>query len=263
MRTIAQRCKADLNCHIRSAARGDADSLHSIRIALTRLRTAIRFFAPVVDKRDWEDLQEEARWLSRRAGKARDLDVALARHKGATHRTLKRWRAQRERRYDGLRAALRSARYRHLSQELARKCSSARRGRQSSSATRRLEAFSVSRLERWRRKLARDCDKLRRMSEHRRHRLRMRAKRYKYALDWSQAVLKGGRTALRKQIEQAQIIQNTLGKLNDGATHRAQARSLRLTPLPRMARLDRSSSRRKLLQATRDALRKLERLRLS
>lgn len=263
IRTIAQDCQADLDHHVRSAARGDADSLHSIRIALTRLRTAIRFFGPVIDKRDWEELQNGARWLSRRSGKARDLDVALAHDKGAAHRSAKRWRTEREHRYEGLRAALRSARYRHFARELARKCAPARRRRPSSGETRRLEAFSIPRLERWRRKLARDCHKLRRMSTHRRHRLRMRAKRYKYAVDWAQAVAKGKRTGLRKQLEQAQIIQNALGKLNDGATHRAQARSLRLTPLPRMARLDRSTSTRKLLKTTRDALEQLGRLNLT
>jgi CHAD domain-containing protein len=148
MRTIAQGCRADLDRHIRSAAGGNADSVHSARIALTRLRTAIRFFGPVIDKRDWEELQEEAQWLSRRAGKARDLDVALAHDKGATHRSVERWLAQRERRYESLRAALRSARYRHFAQELARKCTPARRGKQSSGETRRLEAFLASRLER-------------------------------------------------------------------------------------------------------------------
>jgi CHAD domain-containing protein len=91
----------------------------------------------------------------------------------------------------------------------------------------------------------------------------MRAKRYRYALDWAQAVAKGKRAGLRKQLEQAQIIQNALGKLNDGATHRAQAKKLRLTPLPGMARLDRSTSRCKLLKKTRDALKQLERLSLT
>jgi CHAD domain-containing protein len=257
LRDIAQNCEAALKRHIRPAARGDATSLHRVRIALTRLRTAIRFFRPVIDHRDWKKVQDDARWLSRRAGKARDLDVALARRKGATHRSIKRWRRQRERRYEGLRAALHLVRYRNIVQELARQSRPARSAPRGRDEARLLQNFSTSRLERWRRKLVRHIARLKQTGTRRRHRLRMRAKRFKYALEWSQAVLRTDRPALRKQIEQARIVQNALGKLNDGATHRAQAKNLRLTPLPRMTKLDRRKSRRKLLRDAEGALEKL------
>lgn len=58
---------------------------------------------------------------------------------------------------------------------------------------------------------------------------------------------------MRKQIAQAKIIQNTLGKLNDASTHIAQARSLRLEPLPAMVRLGRNKPQRRLLKVARDS----------
>jgi CHAD domain-containing protein len=126
-----------------------------------------------------------------------------------------------------------------------------------------LEGFSITRLERWRQKLVRDTARLKQMGTHRRHRLRMRAKRFKYALEWSQALLEAEYPVLRKQIEQAKIVQNALGKLNDGATHRVQARKLKLAQLPRMARLDRPNSRRKLLRDAQGALERLARMKLT
>lgn len=263
MAAIAQGCEAELKRHIPSAARADANSLHKVRTALTRLRTAIRFFRPAIDHCAWKKLQHEARWLSRHAGKARDLDAALAHHKGATHRSVKDWRRQRERRYKGLRAALHLPRYRKFVEDLTRRGGRHPSAPRSRDATRQLEDFSISRLERWRQKLVSDTARLKEMGTHRRHRLRMRAKRLKYALEWSEALLEAERPMLRKQIEQAKIIQNALGKLNDGAIHRIQARKLKLAQLPRMAQLDRPKSRRKLLKDAEGALEKLARMKLT
>ena len=78
---IARSCAADLRQHGSAAARGDADAVHHLRIALTRLRTAIRFFAPAVDDASWQMLSQQASWLSSRSGPARDIDVALERQR--------------------------------------------------------------------------------------------------------------------------------------------------------------------------------------
>ena len=48
-RIIARRHLAAVLAQHEGTCRGDPEALHDIRIALTHLRTAIRFFSPMVD----------------------------------------------------------------------------------------------------------------------------------------------------------------------------------------------------------------------
>ena len=63
----------DGTCH------GDPEALHQIRIALTHLRTAIRFFSPMVDDALRPNVWAELKWLNSQLGMVRDLDVAIER----------------------------------------------------------------------------------------------------------------------------------------------------------------------------------------
>lgn len=55
------------------------DSVHQMRVAARTLRSALRTFAPLVD-REWADgLREELRWAADALGVARDTEVLLAR----------------------------------------------------------------------------------------------------------------------------------------------------------------------------------------
>lgn len=59
-------------------AGGDAGGLHQIRVALRRLRTALRLFAPLLAPAEAARLEHEIRWLSRRLRPARAWDVLAA-----------------------------------------------------------------------------------------------------------------------------------------------------------------------------------------
>src|SRR3954465_2812817 len=59
--------------------RGDPEALHQIRIALTHLRTVIRFFSPMVDDALRPEVWIELKWLNSQLGMVRDLDVAIER----------------------------------------------------------------------------------------------------------------------------------------------------------------------------------------
>jgi hypothetical protein len=65
---------------------------------------------------------------------------------------------------------------------------------------------------------------------------------------------------LRKEIKQAQAIQNALGRMNDAATHEAHASALGLEPLPAMARLGRHKSQKRALKRANRAFAELGRL---
>ena len=256
---IARSCAADLRHHAAAARRGDADAVHHIRIALTRLRTAIRFFAPAFDATAWQSLNLHASWLSRQSGPARDIDVALERQrrKGATNVQTRLWRKERDRLYGQLQRSLGSARYRNFIDALAKRSSLPA---DDTGPPTSVGSFSAQRLERWRRKLIKRGSKLKRLGEDKRHRLRLRAKRFRYALEWSLPLQIEAPAFAREEIRQAKAIQDALGPLNDSHTHQAQARALKLDPLPAMVRLGREKLQTRRLRTAGRAFSKLSRL---
>jgi len=253
---IARNCGAVLKRQAGKAAGGDADAVHRMRIALTRFRTAVRFFAPAVDAVTWKALADEAAWLMRQSGTARDIDVALARdeRKPASAALVKDWRNERDRLYGELRQAIASPRYQALIDALETRSA---RGEQSEP---HLVAFSERRLDRWRRKLIKHGRKLERLGHQKRHALRKRAKRFRYALEWSAPLLALAHPGLRKEIKQTQAIQNALGRTNDAATHELHASALGLEPLPAMVRLGRQKSQKRAMKRANRAFEQLGRL---
>ena len=80
-RVIARRYLGDLIANHEAACRGDPTALHQMRIALTRLRTAITFFSPMVADIERTGIRDELKWLNGHLGAVRDLDVAIERLK--------------------------------------------------------------------------------------------------------------------------------------------------------------------------------------
>src|ERR1700754_3443301 len=78
-RIIARRHLDAVLAQHEGTCRGDPEALHQIRIALTHLRTAIRFFAPMVDDALRPNVWAELKWLNSQLGMVRDLDVAIER----------------------------------------------------------------------------------------------------------------------------------------------------------------------------------------
>ncbi|MFZ5734698.1 MAG: CHAD domain-containing protein [Pseudomonadota bacterium] len=252
--TIAQRCMSEVMRSARGAAKGNAGSLHDMRIALTRLQTAIRFFEPAIDHRRWGALRREAAWLAGRSGPARDMDVALRHGNPPDPGAMEQWQRERSRQYERLRRALASGRFKKLATMLTQLPKPATNDDRSPS----FDAFSTRRLEQWRSKLADKGRSVDCLSARKRHKLRLRAKRLKYALEWSPALI---RRADGKELQrQAKRAQDVLGRLNDVSMHKARARSLGIAPLPFHRR--QVKTQRRLLRSAKDALKSLRRLRL-
>src|SRR5260370_13209444 len=62
-RVVARRCLENLTANHEATYKGDPGALHKMRIALTRLRTAILFFWPMVDDLEWTRVNHELKWL--------------------------------------------------------------------------------------------------------------------------------------------------------------------------------------------------------
>jgi CHAD domain-containing protein len=235
-RIVAGGYLRDLTAHHQATYGGDADALHQMRLALTRLRTTIALFTPMVAGPQQIRLGAELKWLNADLGAVRDLDVAIERLKEinkqgpqAAYRSWSRERAECQRR---LTRALGSARYRRLinslSQWIEKGSWSTKRGKQA--AARRacpVTRYSARQLMRWREKLIRKSRKLQAIGAKKRHRLRLMNKRLSYAVEAVAALVSASETSgLQATLKVLRKAQRSLGQLNDDARRRSLVTTL-------------------------------------
>ena len=75
---IALDCVAGIKARHRRACAGDAEAVHQIRVAITRLRAVVSFFKPIAGRCGMAGLEKEIAWLNGALGAARDSDVMAA-----------------------------------------------------------------------------------------------------------------------------------------------------------------------------------------
>jgi CHAD domain-containing protein len=215
---------AAIKTHLGRACAGDAEAVHQIRVAITRLRAAVAFFAPVVVDTEWPRLKKEIGWLNGPLGSARDGDVVVE-YAGRKHyqawaqhrlgKDLERQQMQ-DRRH--LVRCLRSVRTQRLLAGLVRwirRGSWLERYRRSEDRE-TLRTYCVRELDRWHKRLIRKGRRLKTLGESPRHRLRIKAKRFRYileALRETDALPKRGEW--RRLHRPAKQLQRTLGDLRD------------------------------------------------
>jgi inorganic triphosphatase YgiF len=207
-----------------AARRGDdPEAVHEMRVALRRLRTALRLGKAALPARQRAALNRELGWLGDVLGEVRDRDVQLA--TATWHRA--RIPAAARGPIDGLRRALRrerrqaleqlqqafaSRRYTRLLLALERAATPPRRPPSGAAA----EPISVA----GGRALARAVRKLRKIGDavgdlphaDELHRLRIRAKRLRYALEALKPITGRHGRRLTKQLTR---LQDVLGRFND------------------------------------------------
>lgn len=221
---IAQSSLHSIRQHRAAACRGDPEAIHQVRIALTRLRAARKFFAAMTRDAAWPKLNIEIRWLNAALGAARDHDVTTA-YAGTMQASphavshTKQLASATARSHRQLATVLRSARCDRLLVALARwvdrgpwlTTTAAPAARQ---RTQRLDDYAPERLQRWQRRLARQAA---RGLGHgrRRHRLRIAAKRYRYMCEALAAIGLPESRATRESREAAQSAQRELGEIRD------------------------------------------------
>jgi CHAD domain-containing protein len=203
-----------------AAVTGDIDAVHELRVATRRLRVGLRYFATLFPAAELRQVQRQLRRVTRTLGEIRTRDVNLQLlRRAAKHLPAGTVEVQRK-----LTGELRTARLQHL-RELREL----------------LQTFATSQFESHIRTLvlkphlrddqrvladARDfIAKLRRQLRRRFknclsaeqwgpafHKLRVAAKRYRYAIETSQAVF---RTAAAAQVRAIKALQNCLGACHD------------------------------------------------
>lgn len=185
-RAIARDCLDDLAANQKATCEGDDEALHQIRIALTRLRTARSFFSSSITPSEWSRLKGELKWLNKHLGRVRDVDVALKwlssvddkSPEQSFGRALRRtWSAS----HRELSQALHSRRYRTLLRDMSVWIEHGNKPSDILEPSTSLTAYSGRQLDRWYRKLVKKSRALEDMNASRRHRLRIKSKRFRCA----------------------------------------------------------------------------------
>jgi CHAD domain-containing protein len=225
--SIARDCTARIAAHHSSACAGDAEAVHQIRVAITRLRAAVSFFAPMTVDAEWLRLKKEIAWLNGSLGAARDTDVAVDYAGRKRYRTWAQGTigqdldVRRLRDHRRLVRCLRSQRFRRLMEGLSdwiergpwvARWKKAERRR----AAEPLRNYSKHKLDRWHKRLIRKGRRLRTMGASRRHRLRIKAKRLRYMLEvLTDIVPVSVHREFRRMHRPAKRLQRVLGDLRD------------------------------------------------
>ncbi|MBP1091141.1 CHAD domain-containing protein [Bradyrhizobium diazoefficiens] len=269
-RIIARRHLGAVLAQHDGTCRGDPDALHQIRIALTHLRTAIRFFSPMVDDTLRPNVWAELKWLNSQLGLVRDLDVAIERvvaesgDELAVIAELQHWDEKRAESHRLLARALQSARYKRLVEQTSAWIESGPWSTRRSKEAVRLRRCSLAdrataRLTEWEESLLRKARKLRKLDVEKRHRLRLLNKRLTYSIESLTDLFDDDSLAKQKSIlKQLRKAQRSLGQLNDDARGQALAASLNgAGPEAGIRFLDRKREKR-LLRTASTAYRKLD-----
>jgi CHAD domain-containing protein len=234
-RVVARRYLGDLTANHEATCEGDPAALHQMRIALTRLRTAILFFSPMVADPQRTQIRDELKWLNSHLGAVRDLDVAIERLKTDNKQQPPAYRSWNENRADNhrhLARALRSARYRRLikstSDWIENGPWSIKRGKQATQDRAcPIAAYGAGKLARWQQKLLKKSRTLLKMGAEKRHRLRLLNKKLSYSIEAFEDLFSDKRFSRQQAgLKYLRKAQRSLGQLNDDAKGHSLAAAL-------------------------------------
>lgn len=204
---------------------GDPESLHQSRVAIRRLRAAFSLFGDVVDDEAAPVLRAELKAVAKGLGPARDLQVLLGQIASAARsgnhaigELQAHLGARRDAAMQSAQALLAAGPFQRLLFELAGWIENGewRARKEDTGGGQPLTPFAGRVLSRWRRKL-RLRDSLAKMPDTTRHRLRIDAKKLRYAGEFFASLFRDKasvkhRQAFAKTLER---LQDSLGELND------------------------------------------------
>jgi len=217
------------------------EAVHQMRVALRRLRTAMTLFKSVAADDAYPRLNGELKWLAGELDLARDLDVLIedtfrpAAHRlhdqagmaGLGERLLK----ARTKAYDRVIEILGQPRHLALVLDMAAWIDCGRWADPADPvhgplADRPIEAMAGEGLDRLRRRIRHSGKRLKTLDPERRHRLRIRAKRLRYALEFFDGLYERRKAPRQAMLTALRSLQDSLGALNDMAVARRRGLAL-------------------------------------
>ena len=202
----------------------EVEALHQLRVALRRLRAALGLFKSLVADQAYIDVRSSLRSLSQTMGRARDLDVLIARVENLPQpspRLLEALILDRGQAYDAVCRVLASHAY---GQTLLSVMAWAETGdwrqspwSQAGLLDQPVLNFADQALERLRRKIKKEGKDLATLAPEAQHGVRIRAKNLRYAMELFGSLYPDQATARRHLIEAVKLVQDRLGLMNDRA----------------------------------------------
>ena len=206
----------------------NANALHQSRVALRRLRSAMTLFKTVVADGRAEQMRAGLKQISAQLGEARNLDVYLARvetlavsteNKVALEEYTARIEQARQAAHERVLASLREAGFRLFAVELAGwiEAGDWRTATKHPERNEAVARFAPRLLRKCQRAVRKKGRHLRRRSPEERHKLRIAAKKLRYAAEFFASLADGKkeRVAHRAYIARLEALQENLGELND------------------------------------------------
>jgi CHAD domain-containing protein len=268
-RVIARRYLADLTANHEATCQGSATALHQTRLALTRLRTAIAFFSPMVADPERTQITTELKWLHSQLGVVRDLDVTIEYLRASNKQALqllpddRLWTSRRKESHRHLARELRSARYRRLIESLSDWIESgfwsARKGKRAGRLRiSPIAEYGACKLAQWQEKLLKKSRKLQRMSVKKRHRLRLLNKKLSYSMEFLENLHQDKRFSKQPlALKHLRKAQKSLGRLNDDADRRSLAATLEADGVQASLPFLGATKEKRLIRIAAEAYRKL------
>ena len=235
---IGRSCLRHLVANVSATENRDAEALHQMRVALRRLRAAISLFSDVVSDDRIEAIKTELRWLAREFGPARDLDTLVIevlrplRKQHANELGLagisKMFGRQRLKAYRRAQEAVQSTRFRKIVLDTAEWIEAGpwsmsedplRRARREMP----VEFHAAAQLTQRRKKIRRRGAQIGDLSAVQLHRLRIQAKKTRYAVEFFSSLYQGKKAGKRckKVLSSLMVLQDSLGRFNDIVTRKA------------------------------------------
>lgn len=172
----------------------DIEGVHEIRVGLRRMRSALTLFSPAIPHRVTNPLAKDLRWAAKALGRARDLDVYIAKNLSTTgKKTHAKMRVlakkQREEAYNRVRLVLQGKRYQNIKTQLADWLDANRWHRALSKqerkvVERKVPPFTSHVLETHRIKVLKNGKHLQRLDSEALHDLRIECKELRYATEF-------------------------------------------------------------------------------
>ncbi len=215
---------------------GDAEGVHQMRVGLRRLRAAMSLFADMLRDPQTAAIKAELKWLAGELAPARELDVLMSRVVTPVRRRHARWdgipsltQELSEKRATALvqaQNAVRSERFRTLTLETAAWLEIGQWTKPQDDLVRdrgeiAVELFAAEQLTRRWSKIRKRGKALARLDARSRHKLRIQAKKLRYAAEFFAGLFAGKRSSKRRKkfLPALERLQDGLGDLNDIAVH--------------------------------------------
>ncbi|WP_348642920.1 inorganic triphosphatase [Mesorhizobium sp. B2-8-9] len=233
----------------------DANALHQARVSLRRLRSLCSICKSLFDDRRFDHLREELKWLASELGDARNIDVMIDR--ASSDPLSRRLQEARGEAYAAVKASFSSTRARSLMIDITewisigewRTPSCEKLHEQSS------RDFASDVFDKLWKKVAKGGSNLIDADDETRHKVRIAAKKLRYAAEFFEPLYNSKTEAKRHRrfIEAMKGLQDQLGSLNDIATAPDMLAALELSDLDGAKDLFSADEKSKLLKHAAEA----------